>query len=290
MLEFKPITLADRPSIDRFLSLSPSKQLIGCFEAFYLWRDVLRVEWAETEGTALFRVHYEPGNPQFLYPFGGGNPGDAIFRLKKHCHSAGLPLRLAKVREEQLWFLQDFFPGELVASPSRDQAEYLFTADAFRTYTGKSLQPKRNFVNYARSRYNWAYEPVGKHNAEECSAFASRFGGDGSFGDDTAALQCALAGFEDLRMQGGIIRIDGEISALFVCSLLGDGQTAAGLFLRGNHGQKGVIPLLYQEFFRAHPEYAYFNFGEDLGLEGLRKNKLSFQPAKLLELYNVDFH
>ncbi len=69
--------------------------------------------------------------------------------------------------------------------------------------------------------------------------------------------------------------------------MLADGETAAGLFLRGDHDKKGVIPLLYQIYFLHHTEFRYFNFGEDLGIEGLRKNKLSFQPAELLELYDV---
>ncbi len=97
-----------------------------------------------------------------------------------------------------------------------------------------------------------------------------------------------MTDWESLTLEGGLIRIDGAISALFICSMLGDGETAAGLFLRGDHQKKGVIPLLYQIYFLHHTEFRTFNFGEDLGLEGLRKNKLSFQPTQMLELYEVD--
>ena len=289
MLEFKPVTLKDEARIRLYLSLSPSKQLVDCFEAFYLWRDVLRVEWAETGGFAVFRVHYDSGIPQFLFPFGSGDPTDILRELKEYCAIKGFPLRLAKVREEQLLVLQEIFPGGLTAAAHRDRAEYLYETALFHGYPGKILQPKRNFVNYARKHYDWYYEPVAVTNLAECEEFVRKFEGDDSFEDDSVALRNALGDYESLQMKGGIIRIAGKIAALFICTMLGDGETAAGLFLRGDHALKGVIPLLYQVYFLHHPEFKRFNFGEDLGVEGLRKNKLSFHPVEILDLYDVNF-
>jgi hypothetical protein len=284
MLRFQPITLRDAEKIGRYLSLAPSKQLVACFEAFYLWRDVLQVEWAEYEGFAIFRVCYEPGVPTFLFPFGAGDPTGVLLVLNEYQKRRSAPLRLSKVRPEQLPLL----PGDFTATASRDRAEYLYDTDIFRTYTGKALQPKRNFVNYARTNFDWRYEAVTADNLTECQEFASRFDGDDSFNDDSAALRNALTDWENLSLTGGLLRTDGAIAALFVCTLLSDGETAAGLFLRGDHTKKGVIPLLYQIYFLHHTEFKYFNFGEDLGVEGLRKNKLSFQPAEMLELYDIE--
>jgi hypothetical protein len=288
MIRFAPLTLGDRPTVRRCLSLVPSNQLAGCFEALYLWREVLKIEWAEYAGFALFRIEYEPGVPTFLFPVGAGDPSEALRRLGAHCAACGIPPRLSKVRREQVGAIQAVFPGA-TATAVREQAEYLYDTDIFRTYTGKALQPKRNFVNYARAHFDWRYEALGPENLTECQDFAASFDGDASFSDDSAALQNALTDFCSLALEGGAIRIDGAIAALFICTMLGDGMTAAGLFLRGDHEKKGVIPLLYQIYFLHHTEFRTFNFGEDLGLEGLRKNKLSFQPIGLLELYNVDF-
>ena len=289
MPDFKPIYLKDEARIRLYLSLSPAKQLVDCFEAFYLWRDVLQVEWTEYGGFALFKVHYDSECPQFLFPFGSGDPIEIIGKLKAYCESRGYPLRLAKVRKEQLHFLEETFPGEILATVHRSQFEYLYETVRFHDYGGKGLQSKRNFVNYARRHYDWLFEAVSVANLSECRDFATKFSGDTGFEDDNEALRNALADFESLQMKGGVIRIAGEIAALFLCTLLGDGETAAGLFLRGDHSLKGVIPLLYQVYFLHHPEFRYFNFGEDLGVEGLRKNKLSFQPSEILELYEVNF-
>jgi len=289
MLEFRPITLKDEAKIRLYLSLSPSKQLIDCFEAFYLWRDVLLVEWTEAGGFAIFKVYYESGKPRFIFPFGSGDPTDIIRRLKDYCAKQGYPLCFAKVRKEQLLFLQEHFPGELTASAHRDHAEYLFETKIFQDYSGKGLQPKRNFVNYARQHYDWHYEALSTANLEECKRFAGTFEGNKSFESDSDALRNALDEFSNLHMKGGLIRIGPDIASLFICTMLGDNETAAGLFLRGDHEKKGVIPLMYQVYFLHHPEFKYFNFGEDLGIEGLRKNKLSFHPMEIMALYETVF-
>lgn len=289
MIQFQPITLKDEATIRSCLALSPSKQLINCFEAFYLWREVLRIEYARYGGFAIFRVHYDPSGPRYLFPFGRGERTWVWSALREYCHKQGHPVRLAKVRGDQLRQLQEMFPGQLTAAAQRDHAEYLYEADTFRFYRGRDLQSKRNYVNYAHHRYPWSYEELKAENLPEARAFAASFHGEGSFGEDNAALSNALRDYGTLQLTGGIIRIDSAVAALFICAGLANGETAAGLFLRGDHTRKGIIPLMYQEFFRAHPEFRFFNFGEDLGVEGLRKNKLSFKPMELLELHEVNF-
>ena len=289
MFEFRPITLKDEAKIRLYLSLSPSKQLIDCFEAFYLWRDVLFVEWTEAGGFAIFKLYYESGKPQFIFPFGSGDPADIIRRLKDYCFKQGYRLSFAKLRKEQLQYLQKHSAGKLTATTHRDHAEYLFETKIFQDYSGKGLQPKRNFVNYARQHYDWHYEALSTANLEECKEFAGTFEGNESFESDNDALRKVLADFDHLQVKGGLIRIGSEIASLFICTMLGDNETAAGLFLRGDHTKKGVIPLMYQVYFLHHPEFKYFNFGEDLGVAGLRKNKLSFQPMEIMELYEAVF-
>lgn len=287
MLRFRPISLDDGATIRRALLDAPSPQLAGCFEAFYLWRQVLGVEWAETGGFALFKVRYTPDVPTFLFPAGPGDPSAALRAVGAYCAAQGVPLRFSKVRADQLEALRRVFP-DARAEAVRDEAEYLYNADTFRTYTGKALQPKRNFVNYARAHFDWRYEAVGPENLAECRAFAATFDGDASFAGDSAALRNALADWARLSLHGGLIRVGGAVAALFVCTMGSDLHTAQGLFLRGDHEKKGVIPLLYQIYFLHHTEFRAFNFGEDLGVEGLRKNKLSFQPTAMLDLYRVE--
>lgn len=270
MLNFREITIEDRDAVSKYLAKSPSQQLINCFEAFYLWRDVYGITMAECCGYIVFRI-----GERCFFPMGSGDLQQVLAAIHD--------LKIIKATTENVALLG----AGVCAQPVRDNFEYIYSASKFRDYRGAALQSKRNFVNYALKNYAWSYETVSQANIEECAVFARSFEGEGKFDSDNEALAVALRDFDRLSLAGGIIRVDGTVSALFITAPLCDGRTAAGLFLRGVHEMKGVIPLLYREFFRANAGFEYVNLAEDLGIEGLRKNKLSYDPDYLLELFDV---
>ncbi|MCC8089381.1 MAG: phosphatidylglycerol lysyltransferase domain-containing protein [Rikenellaceae bacterium] len=286
-MDFKKIDIADSELIREKINLHPSQQLINCFESFYLWKNVLNVEYALVDDALIFRIG-EGNRERIFFPVGYDDITLPIKELLRYSEQKNTPLQLYKLVKNQIMLLEG--KGFKVdAVPVRNNFEYLYTADSFRTYSGKHLQSKRNFVNYVKKYYNWSFEIIFGHNIWECRAFTARFEGDESFEGDNEALLLGLDEFDRLHLDGGIIRVNGEISAILITSMLGDGETAAGLFLRADHTKKGVATILYQEFFKTYKKYRYFNLAEDLGIEGLRRNKLSYNPSELLELYDVYF-
>jgi len=260
--------------------MHPSQQLINCFESFFIWKDILDVEFAETDEVILFRIN---GNRLF-FPVGYQDISKPLDRLL--ASSVNNQVVMHKVTSENINVLNEN-GYKFDSIPVRDNFEYIYSADSFRMYTGKHLQSKRNFVNFVKKNYNWSFEIITSENITECRDFSQKFSGNESFDGDNDALVFALDNYGKLYLDGGIIRIDGQISALLITSLSEDKQTAAGLFLRADHSLKGIVAILYQEFFKEFSHYRYFNLAEDLGIEGLRKNKLSYYPDYLLELYTV---
>ncbi|MDR2936714.1 MAG: phosphatidylglycerol lysyltransferase domain-containing protein [Rikenellaceae bacterium] len=286
MLEFKKIALGDRTTITAAARQNPLPQLIDCFEAFFLWRDLLDVAWAEWDDFLVFRTNYD-GTPAFLFPWGSGDPTAVIGQMQEYAATQKKPFRISKATRAQARRLDALFPGRFRAMYDPNRFEYLYSAEKFRYYRGDPFKAKRNFVNYAKKNLSWAYEEITPANLPECLDFARDFSGDDTFEVDNGALMELHDTFFELQTEGGLIRIEGRVAAFFVVTSLGDPKIAAGLFLRGDHGSKGVIPLLYQEFFLHHPEFERVNLAEDLGLEGLRRNKQSYHPDEMLELCEI---
>ena len=86
-------------------------------------------------------------------------------------------------------------------------------------------------------------------------------------------------------MKGGLIRIDGKPVAFSI----GEEVNPRGVvvhFEKALDGYNGLYPAINREFAaRALSGYEYINREEDMGIEGLRKAKLSYYPAILLEKY-----
>ena len=82
-----------------------------------------------------------------------------------------------------------------------------------------------------------------------------------------------------------MLRVDGKLVAFTIGEPLN--QNTYGVHIEKADVQyQGAYPAINQAFVEAvAASYAYVNREEDLGIEGLRKAKLSYQPVTILEKY-----
>ena len=91
-----------------------------------------------------------------------------------------------------------------------------------------------------------------------------------------------------IRTETGILlRIAGDVQGYAYGSLLPGGAFDV-MVLKGNLDFRYIWRALLRELARTvAPRAEYLNLEEDLGLPGLRENKLSYQPCELLERYQA---
>ncbi len=88
-------------------------------------------------------------------------------------------------------------------------------------------------------------------------------------------------------MVGGLIRSSGEVVAFTMGERLNK-TTFCVHFEKALADVRGAYPMINREFVaNCLKEYTYVNREEDVGDPGLRKAKLSYNPAILLEKYSL---
>ena len=88
---------------------------------------------------------------------------------------------------------------------------------------------------------------------------------------------------KELELKGGILRVGGEIVAFTLGEPVSDDTFV--VHIEKAHAQvRGAYQMINQQFL-AHEvaDYTYVNREDDTGDEGLRKAKLSYRPAFLVE-------
>ena len=105
--------------------------------------------------------------------------------------------------------------------------------------------------------------------------------------NERRSMDFALRNFEALGLTGGALVIDDHIVAFTYGSPI-NGITFGVHVEKADTSYEGIFSVINQEFVAHIPEtYTYINREEDLGLPGLRKAKLSYNPAVLLEKFGA---
>ena len=101
----------------------------------------------------------------------------------------------------------------------------------------------------------------------------------------TSVVIYALHNFDALGLTGGILHVEDKIAA-FTFGMPINQNTFGVHVEKADTNIDGAYAMINYEFANHIPEqYIYINREEDLGIEGLRKAKLSYQPAIILEKY-----
>jgi hypothetical protein len=104
---------------------------------------------------------------------------------------------------------------------------------------------------------------------------------------EKVAIVQALASFEPLGLKGGVVRIDGRVEA-FTFGMRLSGDTAVIPIEIANPALPGLAQWINREFVRREwSAFKFVNREQDMGVEGLRKAKLSYQPDRLVRKYNL---
>jgi hypothetical protein len=176
----------------------------------------------------------------------------------------------------------------------RTFSDYLYDADRLRQLSGKVLHAKRNHFNrFLRTYPDYEFRPMTAEDAPEALALVREWCLDKGTDcqdmtvSDFRPIRTLLDNYDELQLRGGQIRIDGKLTAFELAS---EPINRTGVI----HVEKARsdYPGLYaaiNKLMLDHilPDIDWVNREEDLGIAGLRKAKLSYDPSRLIHKYEV---
>lgn len=96
-----------------------------------------------------------------------------------------------------------------------------------------------------------------------------------------------LENYESLDLKGGLIRVNGEIASFSFGEVLNE-ETALIHIEKARADIAGAYQIINQQLLlNEFSHLTYANREEDLGLEGLRRSKMSYNPVFLIDKYEA---
>lgn len=291
MLELKPITLEDSVWIKKILTECDYMSCEYSFGNHFIWKPIYNILVANVNEFYIAALNQEDGL-SFLYPAGKGDITPVIEQMIDYCQLNSIPFKMHSLTNECKDELNRCFPDKFDIVFDRDYCDYIYLREDLATLSGKKYHGKRNHIKRFKEN-NWSFEPINENNIDECIEMNKQWcmvndcKQDPSKQQEACAVKRCFKYFNELNFFGGLIRIDSKVVAYTIAERL-NSNTVVVHMEKAFSDIQGAYPAINQEFIiNMASEFEYVNREEDLGLEGLRKAKLSYRPAILLEKHSA---
>ena len=288
MIPWRDITLEDKSAIESMIHACGSHNADYSFANMYMWRHEYEPQICFTDNRLLV------GNPDwemFSYPKGDGDVTQSIELLLEYAHSKGDKLVIRGLTDKTLSEFLPLYGDRFEIAEDRDNADYLYTADKLCNLAGRKLSAKRNHINKFERNGDYEYVRITSDNLDAARDFVAEFykeKNDPELASEAIAINCMFDNYDALGFMAGLLYQNDRPVAFSAGTML-DPECCDVHFEKALPNVEGAYTMINREFARMacelHPEIQYFNREEDMGLEGLRKAKLSYYPDILLMKY-----
>ena len=264
----------------------------------YLLSEKYNIEVAEKDGVLFRRYHgMNPNRQGYGFPLSDMRPdmAKALKILKNDARERGEKLRFCLCDEKQKNILDVFcrikwesFDGD---------SDYIYNRESISRLAGRKLHKKKNHVNHFFNQYSEViYSYITERNLPDAlkiaeAWFTERKTEENLKEPERRCIAKAAEYWRELKMFGGILYADGDAVAMNMSSALSPNcvdthfEKAVGRF-----ADDGAYAVINKEFAGSAEiaGFFYINREEDMGISGLKKAKMSYQPAfKLVKYYGV---
>lgn len=295
-MDFGDITLHNKAEFDRYIKQHKPQISELTFTNLFAWRNYYKFRYTIIAGLLCLISVPLKGEPFAMMPVGSINRenfSEAFGKLKEYFSKRGWRLVFKRITADELAFFRDRITREDAIVYDRDNSDYIYNASDLISLRGKKYDAKRNHINRFKKEHSFEYVQLECSLLDECVRIMEQWCrdegcscGEGDYCERQANLEL-LYNFGTLGCKGALIKMDGAFEAFTAGEMLND-NTAVIHIEKAKKTVNGLYTIVNQQFAeREWSQAAYINREQDLGKEGMRKAKLSYQPVKMIDKYTV---
>lgn len=284
-MDFKRVELEDRELIDPYLKANPYGTCDFSFSNLIIWRRLYAVSYAIEDGFLILKSLKD----RFLMPLGEGDLKEIMHKMIDYAKKNGHDFKMVGITLEMRDKLDFIMPGLLEYKCTPDSTDYIYRSEDLIELKGKKYHSKRNHVNRFIAENNFEYIKINEENLHEIKDMADRWYAqedltvEGSLLDEKYAVEDAITHFTALGLKGGAVKTDKGIVAFSMGQPLNKDVFDVNIE-KAFYNVAGAYNIINQQFAKYEcGDYKYINREEDLGVEGIRKAKLSYKPVNILD-------
>ncbi len=255
-----------------------------CFGNLFSWGAVFGTKLC-FEGNLYTPVASISKNRMLIgFPVGVGDKKALVLKLAEYAKAQGkipvvglVPQNLIEKAKAEL--------GDIVTFQRlRDSDDYVYSTKKLIELSGEELHSKKNMLNsFLKNSYE--YEKISSKNLLAAKKFCIQ---KCFTEDERLVTERFFDNFEALALCGAVLKIDSKIVAATVAERRGD--TVIIHTEKAEKSVRGAYAAINNLFLKNDmSDTLYVNREDDMGLENLRKAKLSYKPEFMIEKYIGSF-
>ena len=290
MIQFEKISLDQKNWLNEYLHRMDKRCCEYSYVNLYLWG---RKRVAELNGFLLLQAQFDRKSV-YLYPVGEGDIKVVLDAIIHDASVRGIPCCLSALTEADCRQVEALYPGAFQIYCDRDSYDYIYAIDDLADLRGRKFQKKRNHLNrFEQEHPDAQILPLDAQTMEAAHLLAQKWyeertaiDPDGDYHLEKIALERAFSHDGELGMEGVVLVEQGNVMAFAMGSRL-TGDTYDIHFEKALGASDGTYAAINRGFARylreKYPEVKWLNREDDMGIEGLRKAKLSYNPDHMVE-------
>ena len=287
MLNFKKFEISD---IDIYRNYTLNNKEFSCENSFVnllVWQCAYNNMYAVEDGQ-LFIKSGSGEKESFRLPIGG----DMIKGIQKIEEYCGEKKPFFWIQDgERLQNAEEYLNENYIFTEKRDASDYIYLQSDLSNLSGKKYHSKRNHISAFSKKHQWKYEEIGPHNIDAVRECAEEWYKQNIDKEDyyllceKKGLEIILNNMERLFVKGGAIIVENRVVAFTLGTAINDKVFDIHIEKALKDYAEGYT-VINREFARTLSDYEFINREDDMGLEGLRKAKLSYKPNIILNKYS----